>query len=397
MPDDRPLPELLARLAAAPPHLGDFGRRRLIRNAARLGLGAATMAALARPLAFTPGVAAEPAKLPEITSVPDQLKGSGAVRVCSWGGALQAAQRTAYFQPFEKLCGVKVIESEGPDAVKVKAMVDTGNVEYDVGEFNRSSVINLQKKGDYWEPIDYALFDTRNIDPVFRYKYAIDMLPYAQIFAFRTDAVKGRKPSGWKDFWDLSAFPGPRTMSSGTGGLEPELEAAMIAAGTPVDKVYPIDIDSAYASLSKIKPAVVKWWSAGAMPAQMLADKEVALGTAWNGRIDAIQRAGAPVEIAWDQGMLLNDAWAVPKGAANRENAMKFAAFITLPVTQARLSMLIPYGFVNGAAAEYLSAERLAVLPTAPAIRKRLFIHDSQWWADNVDAVRKKWDSWLLE
>jgi putative spermidine/putrescine transport system substrate-binding protein len=95
--------------------------------------------------------------------------------------------------------------------------------------------------------------------------------------------------------------------------------------------------------------------------------------------------------------MLLNDAWAVPKGAANRENAMKFAAFITQPVTQARLSMLIPYGFVNGAAAEYLSAERLAVLPTAPAIRKRLFIHDSQWWADNVDAVRKKWDSWLLE
>ncbi len=391
------LADRLARLAAAPPHVADFGRRQLIRNAARFGLGAAAMAALTRHLAFAPAFAADAPALPEITSVPDNLKGSGTVRVCSWGGALQKAQRTAYFQPFEKLCGIKVVESEGPDAVKVKAMVDTGNVEYDVGEFDRADVINLEKKGAYWELIDYSLFDTQHIDPVFRYKYAIDMLPYAQMMAFRTDAFGGRKPSGWKEFWDQKAFPGPRTMSSGTGGVLPELEFAEIAAGTPAEKVYPIDIDAAYASLSKVKSAVVKWWTAGAMPAQMLADKEVLLATAWNGRIDAIQRAGAPVEILWDQGMLRNDAWAIPKNAPNRVNAQKFSAFITMPVAQARLSMLIPYGFVNSAAASYLSAERLKVLPTAPAIRNRLFVFSSQWWADNEDAVGKKWASWVLE
>ena len=258
-------------------------------------------------------------------------------------------------------------------------------------------MINLEKKGDYWEPLDYGLFDTQNIDPVFRYKYAIDMLPYAQIMAFRTDAFGGRKPSDWAQFWDTKAFPGPRTMSSGTGGLIPELEFAELAAGKPVEKVYPIDIDAGYASLAKVKPAVVKWWTAGAMPAQMLADKEVLLGTAWNGRIDAIQRAGAPVAIMWDRGMLRNDAWAIPKGAPNRENAQKFSAFITMAVAQARLSMLIPYGFVNSAAASHLSPERLKVLPTAPAIRNRLFVFDSQWWADNVDAVSKKWAGWILE
>jgi putative spermidine/putrescine transport system substrate-binding protein len=391
------LAKYLARMASAPPHVADFARRDLIRNAWRFGLSAAAMAALARPLTFAPAFAADAAALPDITTVPAHLKGSGVVRVCSWGGALQAAQRKAYFEPFEKLCGIKVIESEGPDAVKVKAMVDTGNVEYDVGEFDRADVINLQKKGDYWEPINYDLFDTQNIDSVYRYKYSIDMLPYAQIMAFRTDAFGGRKPKGWKDFWDMKAFPGPRTMSSGAGGLVPELEFAEIAAGTPADKVYPVNIDAAYASLAKIKPAVVKWWTAGAMPAQMLADKEVLLGTAWNGRIDAIQRAGAPVEIAWDEGALRTDVWAVPKGAANRENAMKFSAFITLPVCQARLSMLIPYGFVNSAATKYLSAERLKVLPTAPEIRSRLFVYNSQWWADNFDAVSKKWASWVLE
>lgn len=397
MTDKRELADRIARLAAAPPHVADFGRRALIGKAARFGIGAAAIAALTRPLAFAPAFAADASALPEVTSVPDSLKGSGVVRVCSWGGALQNAQRTAYFQPFEKLCGIKVLESEGPDAVKVKAMVDTGNVEYDVGEFDRSDVINLEKKGDYWEAIDYALFDTKNIDPVFRYKYSIDMLPYAQIMAFRTDAFTGRKPADWKEFWDAKAFPGPRTMSSGGGGLIPELEFAELAAGTPLDKIYPIDIDAAYASLSKVKPAVEKWWTAGAMPAQMLADKEVVLGTAWNGRIDAIQRARAPVEIMWDRGMLRNDVWAIPKGAANRENAQKFSAFITMPVQQARLSMLIPYGFVNSAATNYLSAERLKVLPTAPAIRDRLFVFSSQWWADNTDAVTNKWASWVLE
>ncbi len=275
-------------------------------------------------------------------------------------------------------------------------MVDTGNVEYDVGEFDRADVINLEKKGSYWEPIDYSLVDTANISPDFRYKYSLDMLPYAEIMAFRTDVFKNNKPNGWRDMWDVTKFPGPRTLTGGTGGLLPELEFAEMATGTPMDKIYPINIDAAYDSLSHIKPAVVKWWTAGAMPAQMLADKEVVLATAWNGRIDAIQRSGSPVEIAWSQGALKNDAWAVPKGAKNAENAMKFTAFITLPVTQARLSLLIPYGFVNSAAAKYLSPERLKVLPTAPSVRDELFVFNSQWWADNRDAVARKWSSWIL-
>ena len=42
-----------------------------------------------------------------------------------------------------------------------------------------------------------------------------------------------------------------------------------------------------------------------------------------------------------------------------------------MAVPQARLSSLIPYGFVNNKSAGYLSAERLRVLPTAPDIKRR--------------------------
>ncbi len=385
----------IAEAAAAPPHVADFRRRALIATAGRFGFGAVAMAALTAPLAF-PAFAAPAVKLPEMTSVPADLKGRGEVRVCSYGGAFQAAQREAYFKPFEKLCGIKVIESEGPDVAKVKAMVDTKTIEYDIGEFDRGDVINLLNKGNYWETIDWKLFDTAHIAPLYRFKYAVDMLPYSEVLAYRTDVFKEAQPAGWKDFWDVNKFPGPRTLTSGTGGLVPELEFAEFAAGTPKEKIYPINIDEAYASLATIRPDVVKWWEAGAIPAQMLNDKDVVMGSAWNGRIAAIQATGAPVKIVWNDGLLKRDCWAIVKGSPNRENAEKFCAFITLPISQARLSMLIPYGFVNSQATQYIPPERLAVLPTAPAIAKQLLIYDSAWWAKNRDAVLAKWPGFVL-
>ena len=62
------------------------------------------------------------------------------------------------------------------------------------------------------------------------------------------------------------------------GGF-PEMEFALMAAGVPPDKVYPIDIDKALASYDKIKKDVVKWWDTGAVPIQLLTDREVAMTT----------------------------------------------------------------------------------------------------------------------
>ena len=397
MEDDRTFAEFLLSLALKSPHAADYGRRQFLRSAGRLALSAGAAAGLGRVFANSYALAAEPVNLPEITSIPERLKGTGVVRVSSYGGAFQAAQREAYFKPFERLSGIKVIESEGPDVVKVKAMVDTKNIEWDVAEFDRADIINLERKGSYWEEIDYSLVDAANIGEAFVYKYSLDMLPYGQVLAYRTDVFNGAKPDGWADFWDTKKFPGGRSMPAGSGGLVPDLESASMAAGVPMEKVYPIDIDKAYASLAKIKPAVVKWWEAGAIPAQLLNDKEITMGIAWNGRIAAIQAKGAPVDVAWRQGALRTDCWAVPKGAPNRENAMKFTAFITLPVPQARLSMLIPYGFVNNKAVDYLPAERLKLLPTAPDIKKQMYVYNSEWWADNRDKVVSRWASFLLQ
>jgi putative spermidine/putrescine transport system substrate-binding protein len=377
--------------------LEQMSRRELLRRGGRVAAGASAAAILFRAgIPLHASAQATPVPLPEYDGIPDNLKGSGEVRVQSWGGAFQDAQREAYFKPFEEMSGIKVVESEGPDVSKIKAMVDTGNVEQDVVELDRADVILLEKQGDYWEPIDYSIFDTANIDEGRRYKYSVDMLPYSTVIGYRND-VFSEGPQGQADFWDQSKFPGPRSTAGGTGGVTPYLAFGLIADGVSKDKVYPIDIDHAFDMFSKIKPDVVKFWEAGAQPAQLLSDKEAVMVHSWNGRMYAIQQEKAPVTVQWNEAELATDVWAIPKGAANAENAQKFSAFITLPVSQARLSYLIPYGSVNNASAALMTPEQLENLPTAPAYLEKQFVRDIEWWVENRDAVIDRWNEWILE
>lgn len=370
-----------------------------VRNPARrrvlkAGLYAASAVASMRMLEGVPALAQD-VKLAELPAMPEKWKGTGELRVVGFGGSAQDAQRRAYYQPFEQLSGIKVRDIPGSDINKVKAMVDTGNVEWDVVQLAQSTVYSLLKRGDYFEKIDYDLIETATIDPFYRSEYACDMLVWAQVMAYRTDAFKGAVPTGWKDFWDTRKFPGERTML-GAGGNSPELEFALVAAGADPAKVYPLDIDKAFASYDKIKSTVVKWWETGAVPTQMLSDREVTLATVWNGRMAALGAAGVPAAISWPEGLLKRDCWAVPKGSKNRANAMKFIGFGTSAVAQARLSTLIPYGSVNTASVEHIPAAQLALLPSSPDIKSKLIPYDYNWWIDNRDAVIAKWNKWVL-
>lgn len=88
------------------------------------------------------------------------------MRIAAYGGTGQDAERKAYFQPFEAMSGVKVHDFPGADLNKVKAMVDTGNIEWDVVQLSQGSVANLRMHGDHFEKIDYDQVDTANINPV---------------------------------------------------------------------------------------------------------------------------------------------------------------------------------------------------------------------------------------
>src|SRR5229473_5862912 len=361
----------------------EFGRR------TALGLlGGGLAAPFIRP-------ASAQAAWPEVTSIRDALKGTGEVRIATFGGTMQDAQQRGYFEPFEKLSGIKVRAFPGSDPTKVKAMVETGNVEWDLAQLSRGSIMNLQKRGDYFEKIDYDLVDS-GVDAAYRFEYGLEMLVWAHVMAYRTDAFKGTVPKGWADFWNTEKFAGDRAMMGTGAGGWPEMEFALMAAGVPADKLYPLDIDKAFASYDGIKKAVVKWWDTGAVPIQLLTDREVTMTSVWNGRMAALQAAGVKAEISWNQGLSKRDAWGIPKRAKNAANAMKFAAYSTMAIPQARIAFGIPYGQVNARSNEHIPPERLAVLPSAPAIKSQLVDYDYDWWIDNRDTVVSRFDKWLL-
>jgi len=335
------------------------------------------------------------ADLPDIPAIPEKLKGTGELRIATFGGFMQEVQKKAYFEPFEKMSGIKVLDFAGSDFTKVKAMVDTNTVEWDLLQTSRGAIANLQKRGEYFEKIDYDLIDP-GVSEEYRFERGIEMLVWAQVMGYRTDAFKGAVPSGWADFWDTKKFPGDRALLGSGTGNNPELEFALMAAGVPPDKLYPLDVEKALASYDKIKGDIVKWWETGAIPPQLLTDREVVLTSVWNGRMAPLQKSGVPVAISWAQGLSKRDSWGIPKGAKNLTNAQKFVAFSTMAVPQARVSALIPYGFVNDGSVNYLTEAQMANLPSAPHIRSQLVPYNYAWWVDNRDVVIDKFNKWLL-
>ena len=106
----------------------------------------------------------------------------------------------------------------------------------------------------------------------------------------------------------------------------------------------PEGLDRAFAKLDTIKSDVV-WWEAGAQAPQLLADGEVVMTTAYNGRIfNAAIAEGKPFKIVWDAQSYENEMYAIPKGAPNKEEALQFIAFATSTEGLRASASYISYG-----------------------------------------------------
>ena len=352
------------------------------------------LAAAAAAASLAPVALRAEEKLPPITQFPDRLKGTGSLRIASAGGTLSAALRRAVFEPFERLSGIRIEDTEGFSPAQIKSQVDAGSVQWDTVSMGLSNALELDRDGKYLEELDYGLISVDGFSANQVHPHALGGLIVGTAITFRSDAFGGKIPSGYRDFWDLQKFPGPRNWMSGAIGIPPFLEGALLADGVDMAALYPLDVPRALRSLGSIRDSIVKFWESGAQSAQLMADDETVLGVAWNGRVTPLARAGLPVGIQWNQAMFQTDSWVVPKGAPNRANAMKFIAFAAMPEPQARFSVLLDYGFTNMRAADYLPAERLAQLPSH--YLNRGFWFDNDWWGENKAAVVEAFVQWSL-
>lgn len=314
--------------------------------------------------------------------------------VVDWGGASSEAAKKSQYEPFEKKFNVKVIVVSPTDVGRLKAMVQSGNVEWDVVNSDTDVALRLADEG-LLEKLDYSIIKKENIYPGLVTDYSIGQELYFTNIAYNTELFpSGNHPKSWADFWDTSKFPGPRALYKSPMGT---LESALLADGVAPEQLYPLDVDRALKSLDKLKKDVKVWWDAGAQPAQLLSTKEVAVSAAWNGRISTVKAQGAKVDNEFNQALAMSTSWVIPKGAPHKELAQKFIAYVSEPEPQAEYSKLIDYAPTNTKALDLLPADVRERLGQREEDKDNQILIDVRYWADNYDEVNEKFNKWLLQ
>lgn len=303
------------------------------------------------------------------------------------GGASTEATTEIFIGPFSERTGIQVELLVPSSFGRMRALVEGGNGQASLWDLT-STMLEQSMALDLVEDIDWDTIAPTNIWPEMKRSHGFGQTYFSTGLAWK----EGTAPiATWKDFWDVEKFPGARCLPDYPSFV---LAFALLADGVPMDQLYPLDMDRAFASLDRIAPHVAVWWTTGSQPAQLLSDGEVAYCAAWNGRIMPVEN----LHFDYNQGMLDISFYAVPKGApaAEKEAAMLFLKDWTDPEKQALYARRVYYTGNNPDLEKYLPAELQDKLPTSSANKEKQFLNDAKWWFENADAVEQRWQEWKL-
>jgi putative spermidine/putrescine transport system substrate-binding protein len=331
--------------------------------------------------------------------------------VVSWGGAYTRSQVKAYHEPFTKKTGIKInSEDYNGGIAQIKAQVESGNIKWDVVDLEPGDATRGCDEGLLVE-IDPAMLPpapdgtpaTKDFLDGALLPCAVSSIVWSTVYAYDDTKFSGEKPSTIGDFFDTKRFPGKR-------GLRKtplvNLEWALMADGVPISEVYEVlgteaGVERAFKKLDTIKDQVV-WWEAGAQPPQMLADGEVAMASAYNGRLfNAIVKEKKPFVIVWDGQIWAVDVYSIVAGTPNMEAAMEFLKFSTDTQRLADQARWISYGPARKSSIALISTHAetgdpmMPHMPTTPEHMKTALATNTEFWTDNQDELQERFATWL--
>ena len=336
---------------------------------------------------------------------------SESITVVSWGGAYTKSQVEAYHKPWMAKTGNQVVsEDYNGGLAEIKAQVEAGTVTWDLVDVELSDAIRGCDEG-LLEEIDHSILPAAPDGTPASEDFiegalsdcAVANIVWSTVFAY--DSSKTPGVDSIDDLFDLEAFPGKRGLRKNPKSL---LEMALMADGVPAADVYATletdeGVDRAFAKLDTIKDSVV-WWEAGAQPPQLLADGEVVMTTAYNGRIfNAAAGEGKPFEVVWDGQIMDFDLWVMPKGAPNKEAALDFLAYSTDTQRLADQASWISYGPARKSSGPLVGlyndgkTEMGPHMPTAEANLANALVNNFEFWADNQDELNERFNAWLAK
>lgn len=319
--------------------------------------------------------------------------------IVTWGGFSNVVGRKAFFDPFTKQTGIKVIDEEWNGEVsKVRAMVDSKTVSWDVVDVG-ADVQTMCNEGIV-ETLDWNKLglDRTMFMGGEKQECGVPHNLSATVLAYNKDKL-ANGPKSIADLFDLQKFPGKRGLGKNPTS---NLVWALIADGVAAKDVFNVlrtreGVDRAFKKLDTIKKDVI-WWTSGAQPPQLLADGQVVMAAAYQSRIhDAVKNSGKNFEIVWDAPLLSVDFFVIPKGSSRREEAYKFLAFAGTPKPQADLTLYVPYGPARKDALSFVDPAVLPQLATSPDHLPKAVLYDYAFMSENGDDLRQRFTAWLAQ
>jgi putative spermidine/putrescine transport system substrate-binding protein len=258
----------------------------------------------------------------------------------------------------------------------------------------------LKQEGSL-EPLDYNLIDTTGIPPELINSHYVGLLAFTKVIAYRKDKFGDNGPSNWAEFWDVEKFPGNRGMH---GKVNYNLEAALMADGVDKSDIYKVlstqkGQERAWAKLAEIVPHVTVWYRGGSQSAQLLRDGEVDMIHLGQNHVGYINESGVGVNFTFDGGTMDVDCLLVPKGAPNKENAMRLINEMVSAEAQARLVKKMPFGTVNSDAytVGILTEEEAKRLPTFPENFAQQLLIDPNFYIGRLGELTEKFDTLIQQ
>lgn len=338
-------------------------------------------------LALAPSIALFTSVAPRAATAEDVT-----ITFASYGGALQKAEEAGWLKPFMAANPSVKIVYDTEDYAKLKAMVESKNVVWDVVVV--SNDFGLDADAPLLEKIDCSVVacDQLQPDKFITTGYRAACCTSGLAIGYNTTKMPtGKTPKDWKDFFDTAAFPGKRVVMMDPSSYV--FEQALLGDGVAPKDLYPLDLDRAVKKLNSLGSNLVIAPSYQGC-AELIASGEVAMGGCWTGRLTGVKYdGGAPVEIQWNQGVISPGYLVVPKGTKHKDWAMKLIAFITSADHDAGYSQYIDYGPANINALGKVDPAKKNRLQSS-YLDQSVFLDDI-WYEKNREKVNKRFTEWL--
>ena len=307
--------------------------------------------------------------------------------VVNWGGAAKAVLQEVLCDTYTAETGIKVtVDGSGPSAGKIRAMVESGAVVWDLCDSGAGSAIILEQQG-MTEAIDYSIVDKSKVLEGTAYNNGVGNYVYSYVLATNPKMLGGNIPQTWEDVWNVKDFPGMRTFRKSVRG---QLESATQALGVPLAEVYDAlstedGIKASIAKFRELRENIIVWGS-GSDSQNLFLQEEVAIGNIWSTRAHLLKDQMEPdtFNVSFNGGVIAPGIWVVPKGnPAGKDEVMKFIAHGQKPELQVEWLEKIGSGPINPAAAELVPAELAPYNPSSPENLATQIIYNDEWYAKN--------------